>query len=271
MRSNCTATQRRGYNDLTSYLFREIAQRFVNACAVLLLCDVTTCVAHGSLYFRDCVRRTGWHRCNFSIQHGDIIVMIAGREDFIARDTDQACQLSKGRALVVVGVAKTEIDAVSLIIKFWMASPHLLNELRNLLHFFLAFRSKTFEAIGIVNETGLRFLCHKIDYLGEHGLRCREQLNVIPGAAIVPIAERLPFVAVSAGTKDVALGCQNEIRTDWDFEICKPGFEQIDRASSVDCPARTCILQLTNQFHALPIQCRFANVRDERSVKIDTE
>jgi len=62
---------------------------------------------------------------------------------------------------------------------------------------------------------------------------------MIACATIVPIAKRFPFVAVSAGTKDVALGCQNEIRTDWDFKIGKARFEQINRTSSIDCPGCT--------------------------------
>src|SRR6266542_5160784 len=94
---------------------------------------------------------------------------------------------------------------------------------------------------------------------------------MIARAPIVPIAELFPFVSVSAGTEDVAFGCQNEIRTDWDFKIGKPRFEQIDRAPGVDCPDRTCTLQFTNQLHALPIQWRFASVRNERAVKIGAE
>ena len=48
---------------------------------------------------------------------------------------------------------------------------------------------------------------------------------MIACAAIIPVAERLPFVPVSPATKDIAFGCQDEIRSDLKFKIGKPRFE----------------------------------------------
>src|SRR4030095_2263864 len=96
--------------------------------------------------------------------------MITGREDVVARHFDQACQLSQRGAFVIIGMAKTEIDASLLIIKFWMPGTRPLDKLGDPLHFFLAFRSKTFEAIRIINKTRLCFLSHEVDYLSEDRL-----------------------------------------------------------------------------------------------------
>src|SRR6266540_5959836 len=97
-------------------------------------------------------------------------MMIAGCEDVVARDFDHACQLSERRAFVVISVAKTEVNAVPLIIKLWMPGPCLLDKFGNVFHLFLIFGSKPLEAIGIVNKTRLCFLSHEVDYLGENCL-----------------------------------------------------------------------------------------------------
>src|SRR4030095_1178418 len=110
--------------------------------------------------------------------------MITGREDVVARHFDQACQLSQRGAFVIIGMAKTEIDAVPLIIKFWMPGSRPLDKLSDPLQFFLAFRSKTFEAIRIVNTTRLCFLSHEVYYLGEDWLGGSERISAITGARI---------------------------------------------------------------------------------------
>src|ERR1043166_5571162 len=96
--------------------------------------------------------------------------MIAGREDVVARNFDQTCQLSEHRAFVVIRVAKAEVNAVSLVIKLWMPSSSLLNKLGDPIHFFLAFGSKTFETIRIVNKTRFCYLSHKVDHLSKDRL-----------------------------------------------------------------------------------------------------
>ena len=94
---------------------------------------------------------------------------------------------------------------------------------------------------------------------------------MIARASVVPIAERFPFLTVSCRTKNVAFGRENEIRTNRERELGKTFFEQIDRAPCVDRPDRASVLQLTNQFHALRVEDRLANTRNERPIKIDTE
>src|SRR4026209_462721 len=96
--------------------------------------------------------------------------MIASREDVVARDFDQACQLSERRAFVVIDVAKAQVNTVPLVIKLWMPGSCLLDKSGNVFHLFFIFRSKTFEPIRIINKTCLRFLSHEVDYLGEHSL-----------------------------------------------------------------------------------------------------
>src|SRR5206468_10952569 len=97
--------------------------------------------------------------------------MIAGREDVVARDFDQACQLSQRRAFVVVGMAKTQVNTVPLIIKLWMRGPGLFNKSGNALHLFFIFGGEAFETIGIVDKTSLCFLSHEVDYFSQDRLR----------------------------------------------------------------------------------------------------
>ena len=96
--------------------------------------------------------------------------MIAGREDVVARDVDQARQLSQRRPFVVIGVAKTQVNAIPLVIKFWMRGPGLFDKSGNVFHLFFIFGREAFETIGIVNETRLCFLSHVVDYLSEDRL-----------------------------------------------------------------------------------------------------
>src|SRR4026208_261793 len=133
--------------------------------------------------------------------------MIASREDVVARDFDQACQLSERRAFVVIDVAKAQVNTVPLVIKLWMPGSCLLDKSGNVFHLFFIFGCEAFETIGIVDKTGLCFLSHVVDDFSEDWLGRREQLSMIARAAIVPIAERFPFVSVSAGTKHITLGC----------------------------------------------------------------
>ena len=44
-------------------------QRLVHARAVFFLRDVTARVAHGILYFINCIGRAGRHRGDFAVQH----------------------------------------------------------------------------------------------------------------------------------------------------------------------------------------------------------
>ena len=96
--------------------------------------------------------------------------MIAGREDVVARDFDQACQLSECRAFVIIGVAKTQVNTVPLVIKLWMPGSCLLDKFGNVFHLFFIFGREAFETIGIVDKTRLCFLSHIVDYFGEDWL-----------------------------------------------------------------------------------------------------
>jgi len=81
-------------------------QCFVDAGAVFLLRDVSACFSHNFLYFGNGVGRAGGHGREFAIQHRDVVVMIAGRENILARNLDEAGQLSEGRAFVIIRMTK---------------------------------------------------------------------------------------------------------------------------------------------------------------------
>jgi hypothetical protein len=67
-------------------VIREVHQRFMNSGAVVFLCDVAASVAHGNSHFRNGIRRARRHRCESSVQHRHIIVVIARSENVFARD-----------------------------------------------------------------------------------------------------------------------------------------------------------------------------------------
>src|SRR5260370_40849116 len=90
----------------------------------------------------------------------------------------------------------------------------LLDKFGDALHFFVVFRDETFETFRMVNKTRFCFLHHEVDHFGEDRLCRRKQLGVIARAALVPIAERLPFVSILPGTKNVTFSRENEIRAD---------------------------------------------------------
>ena len=111
----------------------------------------------------------------------------------------------------------------------------------------------------------------EIHDFGKNGVSRRKQLGVIAGAPLVPIAKGFPFFSVLTRTKDVTLGRENEIWADGKCEIGEPGFEQIHRATGVDRPDRTGVLQFANHFHAPRVEDWFANSRHECAVEIDAE
>src|SRR4030095_5345859 len=115
--------------------------------------------------------------------------MIAGREDVVARDFDQACQLSERRSFVIISMTKTEVNTVPLIIKLWVPGPCLFDKFGNAFHLFFVLGCKPFEPTRIIDKTGLCFLSHIVDYLGEDWLGWREQLSMVGRAQGVPLHE----------------------------------------------------------------------------------
>ena len=100
--------------------------------------------------------------------------MIARRENVFARNLDQAGKFGQGRAFVIIGVAKPEINRVALIVKlrFGIAGP--LNELNNAVHFRLVFGPQTFEPLGVIKQLRSRLLSDEIDNLGQSRLGRRK-------------------------------------------------------------------------------------------------
>ena len=123
----------------------------------------------------------------------------------------------------------------------------------------------------MIKQLRLGFLSYEVDDFRENRLGRKKQFGVIPRTAFVPIAKRLPFVPIWPATENIALGGKNEIRVDRECEICQSGFEQIDRATRINRPDRARVTQFANQFHALRIENRFADTRNERAVEIDAE
>src|SRR5437763_5394919 len=152
-----------------------------------------------------------------------------------------------------------------------MARTRLPNEVRDAVHLFLAFRDESFKAIGIVDQTSFRLVRSEIHEFSQHGTSRRKQFGMISRASLVPIAEWFPFLAVWSGTENIALGRQDEIRTNRQGELGETFLKQIDRASRVDRPDRATILQLATQLHTSRVEHRFGSTRNKRPIKIETE
>ena len=76
--------RRRSETAAADRAIREVQQRFMDTGAMVFLCDVTASVAHGILHFWNGIRRTRRHRCESSVQHRHIVVVIARRENVFA-------------------------------------------------------------------------------------------------------------------------------------------------------------------------------------------
>ena len=89
--------------------------------------------------------------------------------------------------------------------------------------------------------------------------------------ALVPATECFPVVAILPGPKNVAFGREDKIGGGSGMKNQLNRIEQIDGATSIDCPHRAGVLQFANQFHAPRIENRFADARNECSIKIQTQ
>src|SRR5436190_5116466 len=114
---------------------------------------------------------------------------------------------------MVISVTETQVNPIALVIQLRMPRTGLPNEVRDAVHLFLAFGGKPFNAFGIVDQTRFRLVRSEIHEFSEHGTSRRKQIGMISRASLVPIAERFPSLAVWSGTKNVAFGRENEIRT----------------------------------------------------------
>src|SRR4029077_18930516 len=152
-----------------------------------------------------------------------------------------------------------------------MARTGLPDEIRDAVHLFLAFCGEPFKSFGVVDQTRFRLIRGKVHEFSQDGTSRGKQVGMIARASVVPIAERFPFLAVLSRTKNVAFGCENEIRTNRYRVLGETFLKQIDRPPCVDSPDRASILQLANQLHTLRVEHRFGNTRNKRPIKIDTE
>ena len=77
-------------------------------------------------------------------------MMIPRCEDVLTRDIQQTRKLSQRRAFVIIGVTKTQINCVALIIQLRVSCSRPLNKFGNAVHFLVIFRDETFETFGMV-------------------------------------------------------------------------------------------------------------------------
>ena len=99
-------------------LVQKMLQRFVHAGAEFLFRNPAAGASHRFFHFWDRVGRTSRERRVTPIEHREIVVMVAAGEDGSVRDFREARQLLQGGALVIIGVAKAQVNRVALIMKF---------------------------------------------------------------------------------------------------------------------------------------------------------
>src|SRR5438270_174330 len=97
--------------------------------------------------------------------------MIAASEDVFARDIEQPRQFDQSCAFVIIGVTKTKVNGVALIVEFWLFCPRLINKLSHAIHLLLTGRDQSSRPVDFINDAGLRFLVYEVDHFSEDGLR----------------------------------------------------------------------------------------------------
>ena len=137
--------------------------------------------------------------------------MIARGENVFARDVDQTRELAEGGALVIIGVTKTKVNGVALVIEFRLFGPRFVDESRHAVHFFIARGNNASRTFWLVNHARFRFLIHEIDHLRDHGRGRSEKLGVFARAALIPVAEGFPRFSVLPRTKNITLARQDEV------------------------------------------------------------
>src|SRR2546423_67811 len=137
--------------------------------------------------------------------------MIARCENTLARDFQQTRQFTQRCSFVVIGMTKTQVNGIALIIQIRVVTSGALDEFGDLIHFVVACRDKTFEAFAFINESRLSLSVHEIYDFSKNGISRTKQVAVIARTALVPIAEGFPFVSVPPRTKDISLRCENEV------------------------------------------------------------
>ena len=83
-------------------------------------------------------------------------MVVAGREDFLARDLEQPRQFRQGRALVIIGMAETQVNGVSLVMKFRLFLPRPVDEFGHALQLFLVLGDEPFQINYREDEAGVR-------------------------------------------------------------------------------------------------------------------
>src|SRR5215470_2099909 len=101
-------------------------------------------------------------------------MMIPSGENIFAWDVDQTRELGQYRAFVIVGVTKSQINCVALIIEFRLITTSGLDKFDDPVHLFVILGSQSLQTLGMVNQLCLCFLSHEINDFGQNPL-CRSE------------------------------------------------------------------------------------------------
>ncbi len=146
-------------------LQQEVLERFAYAAAAIAFGDVTASLAHGVLHGLDRVPRARWIFRVTTVEHGNIVEVIAGGEGLLARNFEQPLQFREGRAFMVIRVAKTQVNGVVLVVEFWMRGARFVDEFDDARHFFLVLRDQTLRAVCVVQDARACFAFYELDHL----------------------------------------------------------------------------------------------------------
>src|SRR5215469_8333475 len=142
-------------------------------------------------------------------------MMVPRCKDVFARNIQQTRKLCERRALVIIGVTKTQVDSIPLVIQLRMAGTCLPDKIRKAVHLLFAFGDEPFQSLRIVDQTRFGLSCNEIHEFSQDRTSGQKQIGVISRATLVPITERFPFLAIPSRTKYVSFSGENEVRTNW--------------------------------------------------------
>ena len=86
-----------------------------------------------------------------SVEHRDIVIVVTGGEDVFGLEVEEAAEFGEGGSLIVVLVAKADVDGISHKMKPWNAGDFFGEEEAELIHFCFGVGNETDQPSPFVN------------------------------------------------------------------------------------------------------------------------
>jgi len=216
------------------------------------------------------VAGAGDHAGNSVVEHGYVVVIVAGGEAVVGGQAEQARQLGQGAALAVAGVGKAQIHAIPLVAHVGGLQAVLVDHGADLVQFLIGAGSDA-QLPGVALQElslGLGF-DHGLHMVQEGLVIADEPLMgfaclLVPGPVVGPAGEE-------AGLIDLALLGDDEVRLLEDAVLRQALQRLAQAASGVDHPRGPLLAQQTQRVPHRGVKFELAFGVHQRAVEIETE